>query len=893
MKKNLHIIVPLASVALCSLLLFTTVDNKVFDLFLRTIPSLAENDSVVVVTIDNISIENVGLFPWPRDIMADAIVYLRELDAHSVLFDLSYLDKSPVVVNPAYVKEDLPKALDYGFAQIDGAVAQTMDAFANHQIGARDAAEYKTQLLGITNEVKNSLDTSISYVTRDLDEYFAKTLKFFGKSYLTLTMIRPGDIVGKDKTYDMSGVDLEWLESRVALSGVTGTNDTLTPDDPGIDPAIPVLLRSAYGAGTVNAEPDADGYRRRVHLVSRHNGKYYGQLSFVALVEWLGNPEIEVTNRAITLKKAKLAGVTRDIRIPRARDGSVLIKWPKKQFVEYNSISAWDLIGAQKLERDIVKSLQAMADAGFMNYWNSGESGPNPHETWSEAEYVKNEILDRGESPVESITVKAYRSARLEFLSKMRAFLAPEYEGRILADIDDGETAEYVRTTFASVRKDFERLESMRARVSQKVANAVCIVGVDATSMTDVDLITFEERFPNVGTYATVANMIISDEFLDDAPRTLSLLIALALALAVGFGIKHLDTKQSLIAGLAALALSVIALLAVFMITKTYVGVAVPFASVSATFLSLSAITFLSTIREKSFLRSAFSRYLSPEVINEIIADPSKLNLGGEKRHMTAIFTDIKGFSTISEQLDPTDLVNLLNLYLTAMSNIVLEHRGTIDKYEGDAIIAFFGAPIPMDDHATLACKTAIRMKQAENKLNERIKQEGLSPTPLFTRIGINTGDMIVGNMGTPNKMDYTVMGNAVNLAARLEGVNKQYDTKGILISEHTRQMIYDDFVIRRLDRVRVVGVNTPLRLYELLAIASEASPSLVALVALWEQAIDEFESRDFAGARAKFAEIAEKDPDDRVAVLYRDRAAELEKSPPTDWDPIRNLTQK
>ena len=133
-------------------------------------------------------------------------MYLRELDAHSVLFDLSYLNKSPVVVDPAYVKEDLPKALDYGFTQIDTAVAQVMDAFANHQIAARDADEYKGQILGVSRDVKNSLDTSISYVSRDVDAYFAKTLKFFGRSYLTLTMIKTQDLVGKDKTYDMSGL---------------------------------------------------------------------------------------------------------------------------------------------------------------------------------------------------------------------------------------------------------------------------------------------------------------------------------------------------------------------------------------------------------------------------------------------------------------------------------------------------------------------------------------------------------------------------------------------------------------------------------------------------------------------------------------------------------------
>jgi len=658
-----------------------------------------------------------------------------------------------------------------------------------------------------------------------------------------------------------------------------------------MSPAIPQLLESAFGAGTVNADPDADGYRRRVHLLNKYGGKYYGQLAFVAVRERLGNPAIEVSNSAIVFKDAKINGKVRDIRIPRTRDGSVLVKWPKKQFSEYRCISAWDLISSKKLESDFIKNFQIMADSGFFNYWSSGDT---PLDIWNKAEYIKNEVLNAGERAEEGLTADAYRSYRLDFMKKTQSFLQGGYEESILKDCEDDETRDYVKTTFASVRKDFERLVAIHDRVSDSVAGAMCIIGVDATSMTDVDLITFQERYPNVGTYATVANMILSEEFLDDTPAVFSILIALILAFAVGFGIKHLDAKKSLIAGVIVLGISVLSLMIFFMITKRYIGVIVPFASVTATFISLSAITFLTTIREKSFLRSAFSRYLSPAVINEIIADPSKLNLGGEKREMTAIFTDIRGFSTISEQLDPADLVNLLNQYLTGMSNIVLENRGTIDKYEGDAIIAFFGAPIYMEEHASLACRTAIMMKKAETELNKRIIEEQLSPSPLFTRIGINTGDMIVGNMGTPNKMDYTIMGNAVNLAARLEGVNKQYSTKGILISEHTREKIGDEFLLRRLDRVRVVGVNTPLRLFELLEIAADSSETLRELVALWETAMDAYEAKDFEKAKKNFSAIATRDAEDQVAVLYADRCDLFIAKPPAgDWDGVRNLTQK
>lgn len=182
------------------------------------------------------------------------------------------------------------------------------------------------------------------------------------------------------------------------------------------------------------------------------------------------------------------------------------------------------------------------------------------------------------------------------------------------------------------------------------------------------------------------------------------------------------------------------------------------------------------------------------------------------------------------------------------MSNTILELRGTIDKYEGDAIIAFFGAPVEFEEHSSNACMSAVRMRRAEKKLNEYFMAEQMSPVPLFTRIGINTGDMVVGNMGTPKKMDYTIMGNAVNLAARLEGVNKQYGT-GILISEETYNSGGAGFTARQLDRVRVVGINTPVRLYELIEEKSMTNEKTLEAVEIFQSALNIFEEREWVKA--------------------------------------------
>jgi class 3 adenylate cyclase len=291
-------------------------------------------------------------------------------------------------------------------------------------------------------------------------------------------------------------------------------------------------------------------------------------------------------------------------------------------------------------------------------------------------------------------------------------------------------------------------------------------------------------------------------------------------------------------------------------------------------------------------LQDAFSRYLSPVVVNEIIQDPSKLNLGGEKREMTVLFTDIQDFSTITEHLEPARLVGLLNLYLSTMSSIITENLGTIDKYVGDAIIAFFGAPLRHEDHAVLACRSALQMKRAEKELNKNITEKQLSPLPLFTRIGINTGSMVVGNMGSENKLNYTVMGAAVNLASRLEGVNKLYRTGGILISEYTMNDIGDEFICRGLDRVRVVGISSPVRIYEITGFKDGASAADMEKAAAWEEAMAFFEGRQYEKAKDIFSSLA--GAEDETAKLYAGRCREfIAAPPPGDWDGVNNLAQK
>jgi len=308
-------------------------------------------------------------------------------------------------------------------------------------------------------------------------------------------------------------------------------------------------------------------------------------------------------------------------------------------------------------------------------------------------------------------------------------------------------------------------------------------------------------------------------------------------------------------------------------------------------FIFINSYLFFQERQQKSFIKNAFGQYLSPDVIDTLVHDPTKLSLGGERREMTAYFSDIAGFSTISEKLTPDQLVSLLNEYLTDMCDIIANHSGTVDKFEGDAIIAFWGAPLDQPDHAKLSCYATIDMQKRLVEMRKKFQQEG---KPLvLVRMGVNTGFMVVGNMGSQKRMDYTMMGDAVNLAARLEGANKFYKSY-TMISQFTYQQVKDDVDVRELDTIRVVGKNEPITVYELLDRKNQVTGARADLIEKYYQALDFYKSKRFQDAIEKFKAALSLDPSDGPCLTYLSRCEGFLKSPPPgDWDGVHNLTSK
>ncbi|MFZ5932099.1 MAG: CHASE2 domain-containing protein [Pseudomonadota bacterium] len=326
-----------------------------------------------------------------------------------------------------------------------------------------------------------------------------------------------------------------------------------------------------------------------------------------------------------------------------------------------------------------------------------------------------------------------------------------------------------------------------------------------------------------------------------------------------------------------------------------------PSITVGLMFITGTLLNFLRTEAEKAQVRGAFSQYLSPALVEQLARDPSRLKLGGEMREMTFLFCDVRGFTTISEQFkgNPQGLTSLINRFLTPMTDIILEKGGTIDKYMGDCIMAFWNAPLDVPNHAAQACSTSLQMYHDLEFLNQDLKAEAEREDrtfyPLKIGIGLNTGDCVVGNMGSEQRFDYSVLGDSVNLASRLESQSKNYGAN-IVIGEVTYARVKDDFALLELDLIAVKGKTEAVRIYSLMGGGEmAASESFLAFKKMHDSMLVAYRAQRWDEATKLLGELRQKaDANQTLYAMYEERIAEYQANPPgSDWNGVYVATDK
>ncbi len=427
----------------------------------------------------------------------------------------------------------------------------------------------------------------------------------------------------------------------------------------------------------------------------------------------------------------------------------------------------------------------------------------------------------------------------------------------------------------------------------EQLKNKIVMVGATAIALPDLHSTPYDPLVPGVEVHATIIENILNRDFLQRPPwiRLLSMMVILGAGLLLGLAslyFKAVGTAVLLGVGVGGY---LVADYIFFTQQGLWVHTVYPVFSQLLVYSGITLYRFTFEEREKRFIKGAFSQYLAPTVVNRLVENPKLLKLGGERKVLTAFFSDVAGFSTIAEKLEAEELVDLLNVYLTDMAEIIMKYEGTVDKYEGDAIIAFFGAPIDFEDHATRTCLAALDMQNRLAELREVWKKEGLPE--MFMRIGINTGQMVVGNMGSTNRMDYTMMGDSVNLAARLEGVNKQYQTY-TMVSEFTYELAKNDIEARELDSIRVVGKQEPITIYELLGRKGEMEDSIRLILPHFQEGLKHYKNQRWEEAIDSFERALNLYEDDGPSLTYFDRCITFQnRPPPSDWDGVFAMRTK
>jgi len=458
----------------------------------------------------------------------------------------------------------------------------------------------------------------------------------------------------------------------------------------------------------------------------------------------------------------------------------------------------------------------------------------------------------------------------------------PDISGRVLINYA-GRGKSYTHYSFSAVAQGLTPPGTFQDKI--------VLVGATALGIGDIRNTPFQKPdYPGVEIHANVIDNILHDNFLQRGfnEEMMDISIVLFCGAAMGLVFVTMRPQWSWLVFLGGAGGLFLFNYAQFRASH-WLSLVIPALTLAANYVGVTSYRMIFEEREKRKVRGAFGMYVHPGLISQMMKNPDLLRLGGEEVEMSVLFSDVRGFTTISEKLTPTQLVHLLNEYLTAMSDVIMANWGTVDKYEGDAIMAFWGRPYPQPDHASRGCNACLAMLDRLNDLNRQWKAEGRMT--LDIGVGLNTGRMVVGNMGSNKRFNYTVMGDSVNLGSRLEGQTKEYAVK-IIISEFTHGEVADEFVCRELDLIRVKGKLKPVSIYELMARGSERQ-KYQPLVTVFAQGLAAYRNGRFDEALKIFREILAAYPDDGPSKLFLKRSQMYAENPPATWDGVFVATSK
>ncbi len=490
------------------------------------------------------------------------------------------------------------------------------------------------------------------------------------------------------------------------------------------------------------------------------------------------------------------------------------------------------------------------------------------------------------------VPLHIWDAAAQEELSAFSLSAVEKYRGETLSGLPEGE----LMIDYAAPPYSFEILSFANVHNGyvneEDVKDKIVLMGVVTERIQDHALTPTspDTPMPGVEMHANAIQTILEGDFLHEQSIVSQIVTIAMLTLLLTVVVMAVGIIPGV--GVAAGAVAAYQLIAEPLFDRgVVINLVYPTLALLGAYLVTTLYKYVTEAREKRQLKGAFSKYVNKDLAGKILENPEMLKLGGESRTVTVFFSDIANFTNFSEKSSPEALVAQLNEYFEVMAGIILKNGGNLNKFEGDAIMAFWGAPLDEPNHATLAAQSALECRAALTQLHEKWEKEG---KPLLDfRVGLSTGEVIAGNVGSSDRFDYTIMGDIVNLGSRLEGANKIYGSH-IMIADATATTLGDKYELRRLDRLRVKGKDEPVDVYELLAAKGQLNETHTKIVQDFHQAIEYYRNLKFADAETRFQEIAKLAPSDGPTKTYLARCAQFKQTPPTEgWDGTWTLEHK
>lgn len=573
----------------------------------------------------------------------------------------------------------------------------------------------------------------------------------------------------------------------------------------------------------------------------------------------------------------------KDIRIQEKN-----IQGSRYRYIHYTSENAQDI----KLIEPIIPESTIMEISGKTDYSGFYNISPDSDGVvrWLSAVFRFKDMLY---APLSLVAASAYLDSQISIKAaeygveelRIGELVVPTDElGRIFIN-HRGPPKTFSHISITDILRDNIPKDVLRGKI--------VIVGVTAMGAYDVVATPFEPVFPGPEVHANIIDSILSKDFIFQ-PAWAAIFDVMAIII-VGMFLGFLLPRTGVILG-AVVSASLFAgyiFLCQYLFTErgSILNLVYPLSVMIIVYVGITAYEYLVEAKQKRFVRDAFSTYLAPAVVKQIIDSPEKLVLGGEERVITAFFSDVQNFTSISEKLTPQELVELLNEFLTEMTDIILDHEGTVDKFEGDAVIALFGAPNELENHAAIACRACIEMQKRLAEL--RVDWKEIGKPELFMRIGLCSGPAVVGNMGSKNRMDYTMMGDTVNTASRLEGVNKLYGSY-TLISETTYSLAGGNIIAREIDSINVVGKQEPVTIYQPIGYPEFNDEKVLKAVDFYHKGLDTYRKRDWSRAIKFFEATSKLMQNDGPSKTMLARCHEYKVNPPgKDWNGAFAMTTK